>query len=288
MTNSSDQQTQLLAEVFKTAFEENVAPTAIFKLDTTIVMANQAYCRVSGLSAEEVIGVSWLSQIPPDDIERLKEFNKTRLAGSEDVPGEYDFKFYNKQGDIRNGHMFVKLIKDYNLIITSFVDITDQKNNEKIILQQRDELKNNIVRLDKEFAFQTILIENYKKHVTSLIESLLNLRKLAVHENSSILSFIEKIIENVEENQQVFSWVKLKEKYLDMHPEFMSGLLTKHPNLTPAEVKLCTLLHLNLDTKEIAAITSQTYDSTRVARTRLRKKLGLNNENSLIAYLLKF
>lgn len=56
---------------------------------------------------------------------------------SGDAPSEYDFKFYTKQGAVKNGHMFVKLIKEHNLIITSFVDTTEQKNAEKIVLQQR-------------------------------------------------------------------------------------------------------------------------------------------------------
>ena len=31
----------------------------------------------------------------------------------------------------------MKLIKEHNLIITSFIDTTQQKNTEKIVLQQR-------------------------------------------------------------------------------------------------------------------------------------------------------
>ena len=149
------------------------------------------------------------------------------------------------------------------------------------------ELKQKVARLDKELAFQAILIENYNNHVTSLIDNLKNLRKVATSESCPVLLDIEKLINDVEHQQKAFSWVKLKEIFSDIPPYFIQMLLEKHPQLTPSEIKLCTLLHFNLDTKEIAAITSQTYDTIRVARTRLRKKLGLQNEDSLVVYLMQ-
>ena len=275
-------------DIFKAIFENSAAPTAIFNLDTTIAMANSAYCRVSGLSMDEVIGISWLSQIPPDDIERLKEYNKTRLMGSGESPDEYDFSFYNKRGDRKYGHTFVKLIKEHNLIICSFVDVTDKREAEILVEKQREELRLQVKKLDKELAFQAIQFSNFNNAIATFAVELQTLRKQAQKEKLSVLSGIEKLLAGVEQQQQSFSWISVKDRFLDTHPEFMPVLLDMHPNLTPAEIKLCTLLHLNLDTNEIAAITSQTYDSARTARTRLRKKLGLKTEDSLVAYLMQF
>jgi DNA-binding CsgD family transcriptional regulator len=69
---------------------------------------------------------------------------------------------------------------------------------------------------------------------------------------------------------------------------WVKNLTEKHPNMTSSELKLCALIRMNLGSKEIADISHQTYDSIRVARTRLRKKLNINKNETLIGYLMKF
>lgn len=82
-------------------------------------------------------------------------------------------------------------------------------------------------------------------------------------------------------------WKQFEDHFLKINPDFYSRILIKHPDLTKSELKLCALLRLNLDSKEIASILCQEYDSVRVSRTRLRKKLNLANETNLVNYLIK-
>jgi DNA-binding CsgD family transcriptional regulator len=51
------------------------------------------------------------------------------------------------------------------------------------------------------------------------------------------------------------------------------------------EKKLCAFLRLNMSTKEISAITYQSINSITVARSRLRKKLDIESDESLISFL---
>ena len=70
---------------------------------------------------------------------------------------------------------------------------------------------------------------------------------------------------------------------------FFDNLLKEFPNLTKNERKLCTFIHMNLSTKEIAKITHQSTGSINVARSRLRQKFGLTDSDiSLIAFLDRF
>ena len=114
-------------EKFRAIFEYNSAAIAIIESDTTISMVNDAYCEMSGYSREDVIGTSWTKQIPPDDLERLKEYNRQRLANQNDAPEKYEFTFYKKNGEIRHALMTVSLIQSCKQIITSFIDITERK-----------------------------------------------------------------------------------------------------------------------------------------------------------------
>jgi DNA-binding CsgD family transcriptional regulator len=73
------------------------------------------------------------------------------------------------------------------------------------------------------------------------------------------------------------------------HLTFFENLVKAYPNLTPNERRLCTLMHLNMSTKEISNITHQSINSINTARTRLRKKFNLSGDDtSLVAFLDQF
>ena len=66
---------------------------------------------------------------------------------------------------------------------------------------------------------------------------------------------------------------------------FSRQLLLTHPNLTPHDLKLCSLLRQNLSSKEIAEELNITPGSVNTARYRLRKKVDLPKDVDLIIYL---
>jgi tetratricopeptide (TPR) repeat protein len=75
-------------------------------------------------------------------------------------------------------------------------------------------------------------------------------------------------------------WDKFKLHFEQVHPDFFKSLNHKHPGLTAYEVRLCAYLHLNLSTKEIAALLNITPGSVTKAKVRLNKKLN-RTENEM-------
>jgi len=128
-------------ENFRSIFENNSTAMAIIEPDTTISMVNEEYCKVGGFTREEVIGTSWTQQIPPPDLERLKEYNRRRLINPKDAPDKYDFTFYKKNGEIRHSLMSITMLKNRN-IIASFIDITERKQDVEKIRYQSTLLEN--------------------------------------------------------------------------------------------------------------------------------------------------
>ena len=76
-------------------------------------------------------------------------------------------------------------------------------------------------------------------------------------------------------------WEHFKVHFEQVHNNFFEHLKTKYPNLNSSDLKLCALLKLNLDTKEIATIMNISPQSVKVARSRLRKKLKLDISSNL-------
>ena len=120
-------------EKFRAIFENNSSAIAIIDLDTTISMVNDSYCKISGYTKEEVIGMSWTQHLPPEELERVKEYNRRRLIDPRNAPDKYELKVYRKNGDLRDGIISVSMIQSIQKIIISLIDITERKQAEEAL-----------------------------------------------------------------------------------------------------------------------------------------------------------
>ncbi|MCX6252850.1 MAG: PAS domain S-box protein [Bacteroidetes bacterium] len=115
---------------FRAIFEKNSSALAIIEPDTTVSMVNEAFCQMSGYSEQQAVGKSWTLLIVPEDLERLKEYNRRRLINPNDAPGKYEFSFFHKNGEKKQALMSLVMIQDNRKILTSFTDITERKQAE--------------------------------------------------------------------------------------------------------------------------------------------------------------
>lgn len=80
-------------------------------------------------------------------------------------------------------------------------------------------------------------------------------------------------------------WTDFGQQIDELHRDFIHLLLDRAPKLTPTELKICSLLKLNLGTKEIARLMGLAAKSVEVYRTRIRKKLALPGSANLRSFL---
>jgi tetratricopeptide (TPR) repeat protein len=74
-------------------------------------------------------------------------------------------------------------------------------------------------------------------------------------------------------------WLRFRQLFEQAHPGFFDKLHQAQPDLTPAEVRLLTLLKLDIPTKEMGFMLGISAESIRKSRYRLRRKLdGLQAE----------
>jgi tetratricopeptide (TPR) repeat protein len=115
-------------------------------------------------------------------------------------------------------------------------------------------------------------------------------RAANITDNREMRNELRHIIRRLQKSAGADShWAEVEKTLANSNDAFFENLLKEYPNLTKNERKLCTLIHMNLSTKEISNITHQSIGSINVARSRLRQKFGLtDSDTSLIAFLDKF
>ena len=83
-------------------------------------------------------------------------------------------------------------------------------------------------------------------------------------------------------------WLQFRDLFNQAHEGFIPKLLEKYPDLTAAEQRLFLLMRLELPTKEIAMILGVSPESVKKGRYRLKRKLSLEDPNSLQKFILDF
>lgn len=97
---------------------------------------------------------------------------------------------------------------------------------------------------------------------------------------------LQKVIQSLRSLEHDRNWEEFEIRFTQVYQDFYKRLDAKYPDLTPNERRLCAFLKLNMSTKEIASITRQSVKSINVARTRLRKKLGISHsDENMIGFL---
>ncbi|MEI7980843.1 MAG: response regulator [Bacteroidota bacterium] len=94
-------------------------------------------------------------------------------------------------------------------------------------------------------------------------------------------------IASIEQKIKEDSWKSFEVAFQNIHGGFTKNLLLKYPSLTKSELRLCTLLKLDMNTKDIASMLFQSPESLKVGRSRLRTRLGMAEEDSFHNYLSK-
>ncbi|WP_179339154.1 tetratricopeptide repeat protein [Winogradskyella ludwigii] len=147
------------------------------------------------------------------------------------------------------------------------------KSNEKKLLEEKiilreNELEASAIALSQRIETLT-LIKNELNEIKKPIIPKLEAAKQKVNDlikSASDVSIITKRIESE-------------------YPTMSAKLLNKYPNLSDTQIRYCLLTKMNLSIKETATILNVTPDTVKVARSRLKKKLGIPAEISIKMFL---
>jgi AraC family transcriptional regulator, chitin signaling transcriptional activator len=154
------------------------------------------------------------------------------------------------------------------------------------ILKDKELLEEDVIYKSKELVNYTMLLVKKRELLSEMHEQLRGLKEIVKNDPSrqAVNDLIKKINLNLDSDEYIRVFEANFER---VHQEFFNQLKATFPDLTPKELQLCAFVRMNLTNKEIAAILNLSVRGIETARYRLRKRLGMTQEQDMSQFLDK-
>lgn len=178
------------------------------------------------------------------------------------------------------------------VVLLSMIILLLRSRSRRLALEQAN------LRLEKENLIKDMELKNRELVTKSMSlaekdELLTNVKKqleviMDAGDNEEDDEQLRRLIHELERQDSKNFWDEFDTHFKNVHVDFYPRLTNDFPQITPNELKLCAFLKLNLSTKQIAQITRKSEHSIKVARYRLRRKIGLEREDNLSIFFSKY
>lgn len=201
---------------------------------------------------------------------------------------QYEYEKIEKDKDVKRQKTkmtFIILLSTVTVVsvILALLFFLARSRTKRIKLEN-EKLEKDMLIKNKELTTNVLYLLQKNELINSITSRLLKLKGNLKEEN---IQPLQKIIIDLQSITEKEVWEEFEYRFQSVHEEFYQNLKKKFPDLTPSEIKLAAFLRLNMTTKDIASITNQSVNSLETARYRLRKKLGITNQEvNLVNFLL--
>jgi tetratricopeptide (TPR) repeat protein len=188
------------------------------------------------------------------------------------------------------------MINRQKLKIQNGKDLLDRQNEllaikERLIATEKENINLLEARMATEVEAQSKALTAQTLHVldkNQMLEEIQEkLKKILEEDPKEQKKKIRNLIKQIDYNfSQDTDWDDFKFSFEKVHQDFFKKLNQTANELTPGEIKLASLMRMNLSSKEIASTLGISLESLRISRYRLRKKLNLEKGESLQQFLL--
>lgn len=184
------------------------------------------------------------------------------------------------------------------VLLLILIGIWQKRVKDKQIHLQKEELAKSELeksKIKEEELQQSVL---YKSKQLSTHALHMMQKNSMLHEMQSDLKILSKKANiddkqdfkriNMQINQSLRShkdWDVFKLYFEDVNKNFYQKLTEINPDLTTNDHRLCALIKLNMNSKEMASVLNVAPNSIKSSRYRLKKKLGLNVEADLEEFI---
>jgi PAS domain S-box-containing protein len=267
---------------YRSIFETTAAATIIIEEDTTISLVNDAFEKLSGISREKMEGKrSWTEFVAEDDLPRMREYHRIRRVDPHAAPRNYEFRFVDKDGQIKDAFMTIAIIPETKKSVASILDITERKRSERALKKREKELEVKSRNLEELNTALKVLLKQREVDKEELAErTLSNVKHL-------VLPYIEKLKKGgLDAKDEAYIGI-VETNLKEIVSPFSQRLSSKFMTLTPKELQVAYLIKEGKTTKEIAELLNASLGTIDFHRNNIRNKLNLKNKRAnLRSYLL--
>jgi PAS domain S-box-containing protein len=138
-------------ERYRAIFENTGTATVILEEDTTISLANAEFVNLAGYLREEIEGKKrWTEFVVKEDLERMLTQHKLRREETGTAQKSYDFRFVDREGQIKEIHLTIDMIPGTKKSVASLLDMTDRKKAEEALRTEMGFI-NNLIQASPAF-----------------------------------------------------------------------------------------------------------------------------------------
>ena len=151
--------------------------------------------------------------------------------------------------------------------------------------EKTKELSKELDQRNRELTAYTVNFIRKNELIGDIRNTLSEIRKSTNQQTARQLDGLERKLKNAFHIDE--DWEAFRTYFEQVHQQFFSMVKSHHPILSNNDLKLCILARLNLDSKEMATMLGISPDSVKTARYRLRKKMDIDKEETILSYLLR-
>jgi|GEM_PF-2381092 len=180
------------------------------------------------------------------------------------------------------------------VLLGLIVSVSALAVNRQRLKRQKIELERNLTeselantQLEKQKLMEEL--EHQQRELAAYTLSLVRKNEL-LHQLQEKVSKMDEVNQEIKEVSSLIrtniaqdsEWDEFNLRFKRVHPDFYSNLQGKYPELTQNEVRICALIRLNLNSREMAGLLGINVRSIDQNKYRIKKKLQLEAEQNLV------
>ncbi|MDW3646157.1 MAG: two-component regulator propeller domain-containing protein [Bacteroidia bacterium] len=154
--------------------------------------------------------------------------------------------------------------------------------NSEILQLRNEKLASDLEGKNAKLMFSAVQMA-HKNEILSKVKK--EIKALDVTTQSQVRQMLRRLDRELKSEDY---WSEFNLYFNEVDKDFLQALKAAHPELTQNDLRVCSLIRINLTTKEIASLLNITVRGVEQSRYRLKKRLGLESEDNLADYITHF
>jgi tetratricopeptide (TPR) repeat protein len=210
----------------------------------------------------------------------LEGFALQYLSSAYESLGDYAraLEHYKKMMDWREaaiGHE----VRSKIMTMQVRLDIERIEREREIYRLKTRELEREMQRREEELTSMAL-------HLAQKNELIFSLKREIAGHASDDATLARSLMQRIDEGERSDEeWERFERHFHQLHPAFAQQLLERCAELTPSELKVCSLLRVGLSSKEMANLLCTTIRTVEKHRQHIRRKLRLEDGENLVTLL---